>query len=135
MEFVLFIIGVLVIIDIYSRLNHLRIREFVLDYVLLLLNRYEKILLDKKILSQTDIMNTRDLAGEDLNEKINSLNDFLFKQKFDFEIENKKLILKVDEKIMKFVELFKEKFKEILDLDLEVKKVENQKQVKQDKQD
>ncbi len=59
---------------------------------------------------------------DNLDEKINALNKFLFKKQFKFKIENKKLILYVDEPLIKFVELFKNKFKEIFNLDLEVKK-------------
>lgn len=63
---------------------------------------------------------------EDTNEKIDSLNEFLFKKKFKFEVKDKKLILEVDTPLMKFVELFKEKFKEILDLEVEVKEAKQE---------
>ena len=56
----------------------------------------------------------------DINEKVKALNDFLFKRDLDFEIKDKKLILKVEKDMKSFIEMFKEKFKEILDLDLEV---------------
>lgn len=58
---------------------------------------------------------------DDISEKINAFNDFLFKKKFKFEIKDKKLILEVDAPLAKFVELFKEKFKDIFNLELEVK--------------
>ena len=61
---------------------------------------------------------------EDLNEKIRSFNEFLFKKNFKFNIEKNKLSLEVDEPLIKFVEMFKDKFKEIFGLDLEVKKIE-----------
>jgi FKBP-type peptidyl-prolyl cis-trans isomerase 2 len=60
---------------------------------------------------------------EKTEEKINALNEFLFKKKFDFDINDKRLILKVEKPLVKFVELFKDKFKEILDLELEVKEI------------
>lgn len=63
-------------------------------------------------------------------DKINALNDFLFRKKFDFEIKDKKLILKVEKQMKQFVELFKDKFKEILDLDLEVQGIEENKKEK-----
>jgi len=79
------------------------------------------------------------LAGKDVNykikvlkkldkidDKVNALNNFLFRKKFKFEIKDKKLILEVDKQFLKFVELFKEKFKEILDLDLEVKELKDE---------
>ncbi len=62
---------------------------------------------------------------EDLNEKIDAMNEFLFRKKFDFEIKDKKLIMKVDKPLAKFVELFKEKYKDIFDLDLEVNEIES----------
>jgi len=61
---------------------------------------------------------------EDDKEKINAFNEFLFKKTFKFEIKEKKLILEVEKPLAKFVEMFKEKFKEIFDLELEVKEIE-----------
>ncbi|MCK4553140.1 peptidylprolyl isomerase [Candidatus Pacearchaeota archaeon] len=61
---------------------------------------------------------------EDTNEKIKAFNEFLFRKDFKFKIENKKLILEVEKPMLKFVEMFKEKFKEIFNLELEVKEVE-----------
>ncbi len=61
-----------------------------------------------------------------INEKVDSLNEFLFRKKFKFEIKDKNLILNVDIQLFKFVELFKEKYKEILGLDLEVKEVKTE---------
>ena len=58
---------------------------------------------------------------EDKNEKIKALNKFLFKKDFKFEIKDKKLILEVEKGMSKFIEMFKDKYKEILDLELEVK--------------
>jgi hypothetical protein len=62
---------------------------------------------------------------EDINEKINSLNEFLFRRDFKFSIEDKKLILEVDKGFKALVELFKDKFKEMLDLEMEVKEIES----------
>jgi FKBP-type peptidyl-prolyl cis-trans isomerase 2 len=56
---------------------------------------------------------------KDIKEKINAMNEFLFRKNFEFEIKDKKLILKVDKGFKKFAELFKEKYKELFDLDLE----------------
>ena len=71
---------------------------------------------------------------EDIDEKIKALNEFLFKKDFKFEKKDKKLILNVDKGLSKFVEMFKDKYKEILDLELEVKepveKVEEKKEEK-----
>ena len=58
---------------------------------------------------------------EDIKEKAKAFVEFLFRRKFDFEIVDKKIILKAEKNFIQFLELFKDKFKEILDLDLEVK--------------
>jgi FKBP-type peptidyl-prolyl cis-trans isomerase 2 len=60
---------------------------------------------------------------EDTNEKIKALNEFLFRRDFKFEIQDKKLILEVDKGFKPFVELFKDKFKEIFGLEIEVKEI------------
>lgn len=70
---------------------------------------------------------------EDINEKIQSLNEFLFRRDFKYEIKEKKLILEVEKGFKSFVELFKDKFKEMLSLDLEVKEIEPVKDKKVDK--
>jgi len=60
---------------------------------------------------------------EDINEKIKALNDFLFRRELDFSVdkEKKKVVINTDAQSKKFIELFKDKFKEILDMNLEVK--------------
>jgi FKBP-type peptidyl-prolyl cis-trans isomerase 2 len=68
---------------------------------------------------------------DDINEKVKSLNEFLFRKDFKFEITDKKLILEVDKGFKSFVELFKDKFKDILGLELEVKEVEDVKEEKE----
>jgi len=60
----------------------------------------------------------------DLNEKVKSFIDFLFRRQFDFEIKENSLILKVEKQMEPFIKLFSEKIKEILGLDLEVKLIE-----------
>ncbi|HUS51122.1 MAG TPA: peptidylprolyl isomerase [Candidatus Paceibacterota bacterium] len=67
----------------------------------------------------------------DLKEKVNVLNGFLFKKSFKFEIKEKKLIMEVEKSLVKLVEMFKDKFKDILGLDLEVKEISKSK--KEDK--
>jgi len=61
---------------------------------------------------------------EDINEKIKAFNEFLFRKDFKFEIKENKLTIDVEKPMVKFVEMFKDKFKEIFELDLEVKEVE-----------
>jgi len=61
------------------------------------------------------------------DEKIKSFNEFLFKKDFKFEIKDKKLILEVEKQMAGFVKMFAEKFKEVFDLELEVKEVKETK--------
>ncbi|VVB82048.1 Putative FKBP-type peptidyl-prolyl cis-trans isomerase [uncultured archaeon] len=69
---------------------------------------------------------------EDLNEKAKSFIDFLFRRELKFSIVDKKIILEVEKGMSKFVELFKDKFKDILGLDFEVKEItENSQKVAQ----
>ena len=64
---------------------------------------------------------------ENLQEKIKALNEFLFRKNLDFEIKEKKIVFSADKDFAKIIELFKEKFKEILDLDIEIKEIEKKK--------
>lgn len=63
---------------------------------------------------------------EDINEKIKSLTEFLFRRDFKFTLQEKKLILEVEKEYKNFIELFKDKYKEMLGLDLELKEVERE---------
>ena len=58
----------------------------------------------------------------DANEKINAFIDFLFRMplKFSLDEKSKKLTIEAEKEMKSFIELFKNKFKEIFDLDLEV---------------
>jgi hypothetical protein len=70
----------------------------------------------------------------DEKEKINSLQEFFFRDKFDFEIKDKKILFKnkkpdandpLGEKKLSFlIEVFKQKFKDILGLEIEEDKKE-----------
>ena len=64
---------------------------------------------------------------DNLNEKIKALNDFFFRFEPSFEIKEKKLIIELPENMEGFALLFKDKYKEMLDLDLEVKRLEKEK--------
>ncbi|MBI2630141.1 FKBP-type peptidyl-prolyl cis-trans isomerase [Candidatus Pacearchaeota archaeon] len=63
---------------------------------------------------------------EDINEKAKSLINYIFRMDIKFKIEGKKIILESDEKLKKFIELFKDKFKEILELELEINIVKSE---------
>ncbi len=73
------------------------------------------------IAGKTVIYNIKILRKvEELNEKIKSFNEFLFKKDFKFEVKDKKLIMQVEKPMIKFVEMFKDKFKDVFGLELEV---------------
>ncbi len=61
----------------------------------------------------------------DIKEKVDSLNEFFFKKKINFKIDGKKIILMPEEGIKKFVELFKDKLREILGQEIEIKNTED----------
>lgn len=61
---------------------------------------------------------------ENIDEKVKALNEFLFRKDFAFEIKDKKLSIKTEKGFTKFVELFKDKFKELFNLELEVQEIE-----------
>ncbi len=60
---------------------------------------------------------------DDINEKSKALIKFLFRDDLRFEIKGKEIIIEVGKPLVEFVNLFKDKFKEMLDLELEVKEV------------
>ncbi|MEK6741742.1 MAG: peptidylprolyl isomerase [Nanoarchaeota archaeon] len=64
---------------------------------------------------------------DDSDKKIHALNEFFFRREFKYEVQGEKLIMEVEKPLVRIVELFKDKFKEILALDLEVKEIEEAK--------
>jgi FKBP-type peptidyl-prolyl cis-trans isomerase SlyD len=64
---------------------------------------------------------------EDKKEQIASLNDFFFRRELESQVEGDKLKMKVPKGMKAFIEMFKDKYKEILGLDIEVKEVEEAK--------
>lgn len=63
---------------------------------------------------------------ESIEEKAKSLVNYLFRQDIPCKVEGKKLILETDEKMSQFLKIFNDKFKEMLDLDLDFKIVEKE---------
>jgi len=63
---------------------------------------------------------------EKIEEKIKALNEFIFRKDFNFKIEGKKLILEVEKGFKQFAELFKERYKDLFDLELEVNEKEEE---------
>lgn len=61
---------------------------------------------------------------ENLNEKVKALIEFFTRKEFKFEIKDKKLLIHADKQFVQFLNLLKDKFKDILGLDLEVKEIE-----------
>jgi len=60
----------------------------------------------------------------ELDEKVKALMQAFFKKEFKFEVKDKKLTIEAEANLKKFLEIFKPKFKEILELDSEVKETE-----------
>jgi FKBP-type peptidyl-prolyl cis-trans isomerase SlyD len=68
---------------------------------------------------------------EDINEKIKAFINFLFKKDLKFEIKEKNLIVEVEKSLSEFIKMFKDKFKELFELDLEVKEIIEEKKKSQ----
>ncbi len=62
-----------------------------------------------------------------MEDKVNALQEFLFRKKFDFKIVDKKVIFEVEKGMSQYIEMFAPKFKEILGTDIEVKIVDKKK--------
>jgi FKBP-type peptidyl-prolyl cis-trans isomerase 2 len=58
-----------------------------------------------------------------IKEKAKALIRFLFRSDLDFEINEKKIIIESPKQLAEFVKMFADKFKEILDLDVEIKEI------------
>lgn len=67
---------------------------------------------------------------EDQKEKVDALQEFFFRSKFDYEIKGKELIFKVGKDIAKFIEMMAKPFDEILGLTTKVEIVESKKEEK-----
>jgi len=65
---------------------------------------------------------------EDINEKVKALNEFFFRQNFRFEIQDKKIIIEADKQFKTIIPLFADKFKEILNMNLEIREATEQKE-------
>jgi len=65
-------------------------------------------------------------------EKINALQEFLFKKKFDYELKEDKIILKIERELEPLINIFSKKFEEILGKKLEAEIVEKNKDKKED---
>lgn len=61
---------------------------------------------------------------DDQKEKINALQDFLFRKTFEYELKDKDLILKVDKGMEKFVEMMSGTFEKVLGLKVSAQTIE-----------
>jgi FKBP-type peptidyl-prolyl cis-trans isomerase 2 len=64
----------------------------------------------------------------ELNEKIKALLAFYMRKDLNFEIKDKKLIVNATRHESKLLEFFKKKFKDILNLELEIKEIQEKKE-------
>ncbi len=62
---------------------------------------------------------------DNLNEKTKSLIDFFFKKELQFQVKDKKIILQVEKSLEDYAKMFKDKFKDILGFELEIKEIDN----------
>lgn len=60
---------------------------------------------------------------DNLNEKIKAMIIFLFRREFEFEIKENKIILKIEQQLKQFAEMFKDKFKNLFNKDLEIQEI------------
>lgn len=70
----------------------------------------------KEVIYDVDVIKKVD----DKKIQIAALNDFFFRQELDFEVKDKDLIFKVKKEMKSFIELFKDKYKEIFGLEVKV---------------
>lgn len=63
----------------------------------------------------------------DQKEKIIALQDFFFRQIFDYEIKDKKITFKVPKEAEQFIKMFSPKFEEIIDLKVETEVIKEEK--------
>ena len=66
----------------------------------------------------------------DEKEKINALQDFLFRKRFEFDVTDKKVTFNVEKQFEPFIKMFAPKFKEISNLDIEAKIIKENKEEK-----
>ena len=71
----------------------------------------------------------------DQKEKINALQDFLFRKTFEFDIKDKVVTFKVEKQFEQFIKMFAPKFEEILDMKVEAEVVEPKEEVKEEKKE
>jgi len=68
---------------------------------------------------------------EDQKEKVNALQDFLFRRQFDFETKDNKVIFRVEKQFEPFVKIFASKFEEILGMKVDAEVVKSKEEKKE----
>jgi FKBP-type peptidyl-prolyl cis-trans isomerase 2 len=63
----------------------------------------------------------------DQKQKIDAIQNFFFRKKFDFELENNKIIFKIEKQFEPIIKMITPKFKEILNLEIDSKIIDPQK--------
>ncbi len=71
----------------------------------------------------------------DEKEKIDALQDFLFRNKFDFEKKEDKIVFKVPKEYLQFVKIFSGKFEEIIGQKIDAEVAEKKEEKKKQKSD
>jgi len=69
MNYITWIILILIVIDIYYRFRNQTKFNLLTKHIAFVINRYEKILLNKKVITEEDVRNTRNAIKNDLNEQ------------------------------------------------------------------
>lgn len=77
-------------------------------------------------------LNAKRIISE-MKEKIETLELFFFRKKLDFTIENNNLKIKSEKNFIPLINFFKDKFKEILNLDMEAEEIADKPEAKQEK--
>jgi len=72
---------------------------------------------------------------EDINDKIRAINEFLFRRNFEYKVKENKLNMRAPKGWSKFIELFKEKYKDLLNLEISVEEFEEKENKLAEKED
>ena len=69
---------------------------------------------------------------DDVNEKIKAFINFLFRRDLNFEVKEKKIIVEMEPQLSQFIEIFKEKFKSLFDMEIEAREIKKKENPKKD---
>ena len=68
---------------------------------------------------------------EDQSEKVNALQDFFFRKRFEFIVKDKEVIFKIEAPLMKFIEMMSKPFEDILGLKIKAEAIEAKNKISQ----